>query len=232
LHRVRASAKLASTQICFTLGRAVFVSCSQLADASTQNALHFDEGASGGSFDKETNLHDNGYRTYDSLTGRYTTFDPIGLRGGINGYAYAGSSPLLNTDEDGLAYFAKRPLKRFPWVGSFGSCRPGSLDDALNTEASHEHLFFEDGKSPSNIGYASKGLITEPNPTGYQCRSGHYNDCVMRKAVGRVRPRPYCLLGMPGPVEKYNCQDWAEEVRQEYARLIKDPAVQCECNLK
>jgi hypothetical protein len=59
LHRLAASAKLASTQNRFTAGRAAFVSASQLADASTQNALHYDEGASGRSFDKETNLNDN-----------------------------------------------------------------------------------------------------------------------------------------------------------------------------
>ncbi|GIK26189.1 MAG: hypothetical protein BroJett006_24350 [Betaproteobacteria bacterium] len=53
-------------------------------------------------FDKETNLHDNGHRTYDSLTGRYTTFDPIGLRGGINGYSYANQNPLSYVDPKGL----------------------------------------------------------------------------------------------------------------------------------
>lgn len=53
-------------------------------------------------FDKETNLHDNWHRTYDSLTGRYTTFDPIGLRGGINGYVYVNGDPLSKIDPDGL----------------------------------------------------------------------------------------------------------------------------------
>lgn len=102
MHRARASAKLASTQNRFTAGRAVFVSASQLVAASTQNALHYDEGASGRSLDKETNLHDNGHRTYDSGTGRYTTFDPIGLRGGINGYSYVSGNPLSKIDPNGL----------------------------------------------------------------------------------------------------------------------------------
>ncbi|RYF32989.1 MAG: hypothetical protein EOO38_30485 [Cytophagaceae bacterium] len=35
-------------------------------------------------FDKKSELHYNGFRTYDPLTGRYTQGDPIGLeRGGI-----------------------------------------------------------------------------------------------------------------------------------------------------
>ena len=102
MHRARASAKLASTQNRFTPGRAVFVSCSQLADASTQNALHFDEWASGGSFDKETNLNYNYFRDYDPGTGRYVQSDPIGLRGGLNTYAYTFNNPLKYSDPDGL----------------------------------------------------------------------------------------------------------------------------------
>ena len=42
-----------------------------------------------------------------------------------------------------------------------------------------------------------------------------FNDCIMRKAVSRVRPLPYSLLGSKDRV-KYNCQDWAEEVRLMY----------------
>jgi RHS repeat-associated protein len=40
--------------------------------------------------DKETKLHYNYYRSYDSRTGRYTQWDPIGLNGGWNRFGYAG----------------------------------------------------------------------------------------------------------------------------------------------
>ena len=53
-------------------------------------------------FDRETNLHYNYFRDYDPGTGRYTTFDPIGLAGGINGYTYANGNPLSGTDPKGL----------------------------------------------------------------------------------------------------------------------------------
>lgn len=59
--------------------------------------------------DKETNLHYNYFRDYDSGIGRYVQSDLIGLSGGINTYAYSGSSPLLHIDPSGL-------LK---WSGSF-----------------------------------------------------------------------------------------------------------------
>lgn len=54
-------------------------------------------------YDKETNLHYNVHRDYDPALGRYVQSDPIGLRGGINTYAYVESNPLLLIDELGLA---------------------------------------------------------------------------------------------------------------------------------
>ncbi len=51
----------------------------------------------------------------------------------------------------------------------------------------------------------------------------------MRKAVQNVPLRPYSLLGKPGPIDKFNCQDWADAVRQEYNKLANDPKVKCEC---
>jgi YD repeat-containing protein len=81
--------------------------------------------------------------------GRFLSEDPIGFAGGLNLYEYVASNPVKFTDPMGLAYFAKRPLGNKPWLGP-ASCNP--LDDALNTEVSHEQLFFEDGQSPSNIG--------------------------------------------------------------------------------
>lgn len=43
----------------------------------------------------------NYFRQYDSRTGRYTQFDPIGLEGGLNGYLYVGGNPLTYRDPTG-----------------------------------------------------------------------------------------------------------------------------------
>jgi RHS repeat-associated protein len=44
--------------------------------------------------DAETGLHYNRHRYYDPEVGRYIERDPIGLRGGVNGYAYIEGKPL------------------------------------------------------------------------------------------------------------------------------------------
>jgi len=55
-------------------------------------------------FDKETNLHYNYYRDFDPSLGIYKQSDLIGLRGGLNTYAYA-ASPLMQIDPLGLMGF-------------------------------------------------------------------------------------------------------------------------------
>jgi RHS repeat-associated protein len=52
--------------------------------------------------DKETNLHYNYFRDYDPSIGRYAESDPIGLRGGLNTYAYVKGRPLTLVDLRGL----------------------------------------------------------------------------------------------------------------------------------
>ncbi|RRQ21111.1 hypothetical protein D6C00_03475 [Thiohalobacter thiocyanaticus] len=53
-------------------------------------------------YDRETGLHYNYFRYYDSSTGRYITADPLGLKGGLNAYAYVGNNPVNWYDPHGL----------------------------------------------------------------------------------------------------------------------------------
>lgn len=176
--------------------------------------------------DDETGLHYNYFRDYDPSTGRYVESDPIGLRGGINTYLYSGNDPIVKIDPLGLAFFAKRPLQGMPWFGRASSAT-NSVDDRNNTEISHEHIFFEDGKAPSNIGFGPDGLFSEPSSKGYRVIDKGYNDCVMRLAVRTAPLGQYCLLGINGI--KNNCQDWADRVRTIYARFLSESWVREQC---
>jgi RHS repeat-associated protein len=65
---------------------------------STTNLLMFP----GQYYDSETQLSQNWDRDYDPTIGKYVESDPIGLRGGINTYAYVNSRPLTLVDLKGL----------------------------------------------------------------------------------------------------------------------------------
>jgi RHS repeat-associated protein len=54
-------------------------------------------------YDAETGTHYNYFRDYDPGIGRYEQSDPIGLKGGLNTFAYGDSSPLSFADQFGLA---------------------------------------------------------------------------------------------------------------------------------
>ena len=95
------------------------------------------------------------YRAYVSDLGQWLSGDPLRSLLPRSLYSYGSSNPIRNVDPLGLAYFAKRPLEGVAW-NYVKSCNP--LDDYLNTEWSHEQLFFEDGKLPANLGFFGDGI--------------------------------------------------------------------------
>ncbi|MEQ1593816.1 MAG: RHS repeat-associated core domain-containing protein [Casimicrobium sp.] len=62
----------------------------------------FDLAFPGQKRDRETGKHYNYFRDYDPSVGRYFESDPIGLRAGLNTFAYVGGNPLLYADVKGL----------------------------------------------------------------------------------------------------------------------------------
>ena len=80
------------------------------AVAPVEGEFEFNLRYPGQYFDKESELHYNGFRTYDPKTGRYTQPDPIGLAGGWNRFNYVGSNALAFSDPNGLAAQAVAPV--------------------------------------------------------------------------------------------------------------------------
>ena len=69
---------------------------------SGAGAFEFNLRFPGQYFDKETNLNYNMARDYSSEIGRYIYSDPLGLKAGLNTYAYVSSNPLKWIDPTGL----------------------------------------------------------------------------------------------------------------------------------
>ncbi|MDC2825538.1 type VI secretion system tip protein TssI/VgrG [Rodentibacter pneumotropicus] len=89
-------------------------------------------------YDEETGLHYNFLRYYDPITGRFTTQDPIGLKGGMNLYRFEGA---VQNQTDPLGLFALAPAVPWIWEGLayVGTALTGILIAAGIMDAKEEH---------------------------------------------------------------------------------------------
>jgi RHS repeat-associated protein len=102
---------------------------------SWENRLRFP----GQYYDEETNNYYNYFREYDPKTGRYLESDPIGLKGGVNLYAYSNMDPVVNIDPLGLAYwrnpktgyYQQKPKKK-KYDNKDPEAKRDNWDDAAN----------------------------------------------------------------------------------------------------
>jgi RHS repeat-associated protein len=194
-------------------------------------AYVFDLRLPGQIHDFETGLDHNNARDYGSSVGRYVQPDPIEVSPiRINPYAYTGNQPLFNVDSSGLAYFAYRPIDKDDDHDSKWS--PPWFDPIprfFNLSYSHEQLFYEDGRSPANIGFmgnSNGGAVipdSEADLSRYvQIDPTHYNDCVMRLAESQTPHGVYNFF-------YNNCQTYAAELRAQYYALLSQPSTLVVC---
>ena len=188
-------------------------------------------------FDAETELYYYGYRFYHPILMRWLNRDPIEENGGVNLYGFCGNNGVVKYDKFGLAHFEVRKLSGAPGIipyscfGAIIGLGPAlALDLGLankwNIEILHEHLFYDDG---TNVGYGEDREFVETSKKGYYRRDPtEYDDCIMKEAQKRVPKPPYSLIGW-GSAKKYNCQDYADSLRNEYRKLVNDKEVRCKC---
>jgi len=72
-------------------------------------------------YDEKTGLSYYGYRYYAPALGRWLTRDPIGEKGGINLYGFAGNNAVNNFDPFGLRWVLAG-WDRVPLLSLFGYC--------------------------------------------------------------------------------------------------------------
>lgn len=176
-------------------------------------------------------------RTYDPVTGRWLSRDPLEDAEQSQGpdlYGYVGNNPLSSTDPLGLAYFERRELGFLdggyycPWLGKLSD---NPFQDSLNIAFSHEAIHFED--NDTTYGFNGKWGLLGPgipqNDSGMD-KNYHwvrmkpdYDDCIMREAYNRLGFNQFYLI------VGYNCQNWCTSLRQKYRQLMNDPAVKKMC---
>jgi RHS repeat-associated protein len=157
-------------------------------------------------YDRETGLHYNYFRDYDTSTGRYLQSDPIGLRGGINTYIYVAGNPLRYIDLLGLII-----------MGEWGSFNANVSDWKFTGLMSHLERGPDGNDIVDRLGYFNF-LISGSLSASIKCRE--VDDCgeVKREwaldgsvAVNDLKFRvPYDEPAMPIPGMAYVV--WADKI--------------------
>jgi RHS repeat-associated protein len=174
-------------------------------------------------YDTETGSYYYGYRFYHPVLMRWLNRDPMAENGGLNLYVLCSNDPACNIDTNGCAYIAYRRLDN-P-INKLTGVVWSEEKERKNRVWAHQQIFFEDGKSPSNVGFFDDGIHSDNDrnikTTWIITRTG-LKDACLRIAVSRVPPLPYSLFGDKSKdIEQYNCQDWIDEVLAMYDSLIK-----------
>jgi RHS repeat-associated protein len=160
-------------------------------------------------FDAEMGLHQNWFRDYDPSLGRYLESDPIGLRGGINTYAYVGGNPVNYVDPYGLI--------TFHWHGNWGG--PGHVNGQTYREyrprhgrnLGHEARGWREGDDFPRQGDENWVAPRDPEDWAYYRHDTCLNDCEKIEACNSVAYR-YCQSRCDSNLANDNSVPWSVKI--------------------
>lgn len=123
--------------------------------------------------------------------------------------------------------FGKRDLDKTSWAAPLVNNR---LGDVFNLELRHEQIFFIQGEEVSdNVGFSEKGTrfneadfgkpiqnLDDLRRNGYWLVGRRYDPLVMREALKRQQDGNYYSFF------SNQCQDWADRLRRNAARVEKE----------
>src|SRR5438045_1799559 len=141
----------------------------------------------------------------------------------------AGIAPGTEPGEE-YCRFGKRNLDGMSWLYPLVN---NPIGDLLNLELRHEHLFFIRGERIlDNIGYSEKGRrfreeesgksltsLADLPAGGYWLEGRLYDPECMREALDQIDDGAYYSI------LSNQCQDWADRVKHEAARIEAERGV-------
>jgi RHS repeat-associated protein len=130
--------------------------------------------------DGAAGLHQNHFRDFDPAVGGYVESDRIGLRGGVNTYAYAEGNPVGNYDSKGLASSSLAET-----IGQIQAVGLGNAWQASNdaTDAAQAAV---DAVNNNEIWGGIEGLHNGPADAFRHCTWS----CLMTRSIGIIIVTP------------------------------------------